>query len=201
MALQVMRAIRPGFNQHIPHMVLYVERVEGDRLKGVFLYDLRGDPPLLVTAREATAASSGDEIALILEEGEAHRVEGDAYWRTTFQRYQFRLQPKKPRYLKGEWGLWDLWRRGKSLKFHQRLCLCLSPLVLGVLGLELGLLARRSYRSHGLICCFGVTTVFYLALSGGQALVEAALSPAWLGGWMPSLLLGTMALVLFPRLR
>lgn len=198
--LHALRALRPGFNQRVPHVVLYAERAEGGRLQRVFLCDLRSDPPLLVTAQEASVGVQGGDAVLVLRRGEMHRVEGDAYWRTAFGVYRLRVHPRRPRRLEGE-GLWELWRRGDRLRFHQRLCLCLSPLVLGVLGLELGLLAHRAYRSHGLLCCFGVAAAFYLAHSGGQALVSAGLGPAWLGGWLPFALLGAAALLLSGTLR
>ena len=82
------------------------------------------------------------------------------------------------------------------LSFHQRLSLPFGALVLCTLGIPLSLLSQRAVRYTGFSLSIVVILMYYILLQVGAGLVHAGRAPAWLGAWIPNLVLGVMGLYL-----
>ena len=77
-----MNDVRPGtFYDQIPGYTLYAERVRGGRWENVLISD-RSDPsaPVLALARggRLEPVGAGEEMRLVLEDGEVHREQADS---------------------------------------------------------------------------------------------------------------------------
>jgi len=91
----------------------------------------------------------------------------------------------------GWWGLLEESRQTQGgerqnvlYTLHRRLALSFGPLALTLLGLGLGLHARRGGRGSGFLAALGAMIVYYLLSLGGEALSRAGMLPVFAGAWL-----------------
>jgi lipopolysaccharide export system permease protein len=95
----------------------------------------------------------------------------------------------------------DSYKKAASLylEFYRRFSLPAVCLILIFMGTPLALLAGKSGRLGGLAIGLLVFTVYYMLLIYGENLVIAGKIPHFIGAWLPCVLLGIMAFILFKR--
>lgn len=206
------------FNTAFPGMVIYAERLDpqGQNMEGVIVHDER-DPDKAATIFASSGALFSDPRARAVEfhlkDGSIHRlVEQGGYRMVQFQEYNLRValatkDPAPPKV--DEMTLEELLNppRGTApkralamqLEYHSRLALPFSCFVFTLLAIPLGIQNRRSGRASGFSLSIAVILLYYVALSGFDALGEKRLLPPMLACWSPNLLFLLIAAYLFKK--
>lgn len=91
-------------------------------------------------------------------------------------------------------------RRLAGIELHKRLAIPVACLVFGFLALPLGIGSRGGGRGRGFILSLGVVLVYYVVINNGELQALRGRIPAWLGMWLPNLLLLALALLLMRRM-
>jgi len=198
------------FYEGFPKFVLYVQDVKpatGAALwKGVFLADL-SDPesPRITLAREGLLVSqSTDTLDLHLVDGATHESDPknpDQYQVSTFDKTDIPIQvptaqnnqEHEPATV-GEMTMSDLqhqidtakpaMKRWSQIEYHRRLALPTACLVLGLVGIPLGLSAKRGGKSAGFVLTILLVFLYYsISLIGVSLARQGRVSPG-VGVWM-----------------
>jgi LPS export ABC transporter permease LptF/LPS export ABC transporter permease LptG len=201
------------FYEGFPKVVLYVQDVKAASgaaiWKGVFLADLsQPSAPRITLAREGILASQGpDTLDLHLVNGSTHETDPknpDQYQISTFQTTDIPIQipatqnsqAPEPTSL-GEMKVSDLLNKSRSLdpmtqrwaliEYHRRLALPTACMVLALVGIPLGLSAKRGGKSTGFVLTILLVFVYYsISLIGVSLARQGRVSPAF-GVWMADL--------------
>jgi len=208
------------FFDALPNFVLYVENVvpEQNAIKGVFISDQTlSDLPVYYFAEEGEVHGDAEKgtITLRLKNGAIHRSEGTqgVYQVIHFDRYRVKVnvgQMLMPRAGKGrkrqmeeltlpelrqeisKGGHEEKEERKLLLNYHQRLAFPCAALVFCALGVPLALLSQQAVRYTGFSLSIVVMLLFFVLMQLGSGLTFAGHIPAFLGAWLPNLVLGTM---------
>lgn len=212
------------FHELVPGVVIYVDRIEGGRFKGVMLHDERQQGVRnLILAREGELVADQQEgrTSLLLWGGEIHQEAEGTYRVARFGRYVLNLywrelveeahKKSRVRLLEKEMSVGELrekiarkLREGKDVRpqlveLHFKFAIPFAALVLGFLGLSLGSYHTRSGRSFGLVLSLVVTLAYYVIYCLGKAFATAGLLPPWLGAWSPNIAMAVLGGYLFRR--
>jgi lipopolysaccharide export system permease protein len=210
------------FNDEFPGLVIYTERIDPttDTLQHVLISDERDESQHnRIFAREALMISdrATQTVTLRLRDGFIRTTGaiGEAEYETHFESYDVHLDLRQA--LAGdrtrdrapkELTLGELRRAidqkraagepyGPELvEYHRNFSIPFACIVFGLIGVPLGVQPVRAARSRGFALSLVVIFVYYVLLSGGQALAEQELVPAAVGLWLPNLVLGAVGVAL-----
>jgi LPS export ABC transporter permease LptG/LPS export ABC transporter permease LptF len=87
-----------------------------------------------------------------------------------------------------------------ALELQQRLAIPAASLVFGLLAVPLGIGSRSGGRGRGFVLSLVVVLLYYIMLNNGEIQALEGRIPAWLGMWLPNLVLGVAALFLIRRM-
>lgn len=90
-------------------------------------------------------------------------------------------------------------RRLAMVELQKRIAIPVACLVFGLIGFPLAIGSRAGGRGRGFILSVGVILVYYVLLNHGELLSRDGRIPAWLGVWIPNILVAVVALFLFQR--
>ena len=215
------------FYENFPNVVLYVQDVRagaGAALwKGIFLADI-SEPaaPKITLAQEGVVVSeSPTKLRLHLTHGEQH--EGNAKNPQEYQVTQFNetdipitLPPPEEKQ-STQYGLRpvmemtsaELWhysrtmfpeaRRYLGIELQRRLALPTGCLVLAMVGIPLGLSAKKGGKSTGFVLTIVLVFLYYFAMLGGVALGRQGKLPPMLGAWLANLVFAVAGVALLWR--
>jgi LPS export ABC transporter permease LptG/LPS export ABC transporter permease LptF len=214
------RVFYEGFKNH----VLYVEDVSGSAgeavWKNVFDADitLPGAPKITI-AKEAVVSSSGPEaIRLHLIKGETHDTNArtpDQYTITTFEETDIAIsrppvvKPAQETVPVAQLSTVELFRQKYNpdkdlarwywIEFNRRLALPTACLVLVLIGIPLGLSAKKGGKGAGFVLTIVLVFIYYFLSIIGVSLARGGkLSPV-LGVWMANLVFALIGLLLLWR--
>lgn len=195
-----------------PKVVLYVQKVEGNDLKGIIIFDQRDSEKNTVLFAERGrlfADQSNLAFSIELEKGEAHMREKKGYSLLRFERYAFSFSPSelieearkksKIKLLEKEMSFKELHEKirerlkeGKDVtpqlvELHLKWAVPFSPFALGFLALCLGLYRTRGGKALGFVLSTLTVVLYYGLYCLGKALSAASLLPPWSGAWLPNL--------------
>ena len=198
------------FYEGFPKAVLYVQDVKavsGAALwKGVFLADLsQPSAPRITLAREGILVSQGpDTLDLHLSSGSTHETNSknaDQYQISTFQTTDIPIrvpaaqngQEHEPASV-GEMKVSDLrhlantatpaMQRWALIEYHRRFALPTACIVLALVGIPLGLSAKRGGKSTGFVLTILLVFLYYsFSLIGVSLARQGRVSPG-IGVWM-----------------
>ncbi len=201
------------FYEGFPKVVLYVQDVKAASgaaiWKGVFLADLsQPSSPRITLAREGILASEGpDRLDLHLVDGSTHETDPknpDQYQISTFQTTDIPIQipatqnsqAPEPTLL-GEMKVGALLEKSRSpdlmtqrwalIEYHRRLALPMACVVLALVGIPLGLSAKRGGKSTGFVLTILLVFVYYsFSLIGVSLARQGRVSPGF-GVWLADL--------------
>jgi len=206
-------------------LVLYVNSVDtsGRRLEKIFIADER-DPELshAIIAKKGVVIGNADRRGLVLRlsSGEIHYDSKDLKSTDTVQFKTYELSLDLPQSAnsggkievgESEMRLKELWQEmrtteGKGVKhnalvmeFHEKFAVPFSCLILGFVGLAIGVQSKAHGFSAGAAMALGIFLLYYILLSAARSLGESGALPPALGMWLPNLLLGALAAVMFVR--
>ena len=209
------------FNDMFDGLVVYVDKVpiQGKKMEGILIYDEREQGrSTTVFAKEGflTNNPKSQEIILRLLNGDIHRVEyqNNVYQKVQFQTYDIKLELAKAfttigKKLKDkEMSIEDIKakieeqrKKGEEttsleIEFHKRYAFPFACIVFGLIGVPLGIQPRRSGRSYGFIFSLLIILAYYLSLTAFEILAVRLKLPAFLAGWAPNFLFGSLGIYL-----
>jgi len=213
------------FYEGFPKAVLYVQDVVNAQRtavwKGVFLADLSTpSSPRVTLAREGLLISeSPTTLRLHLTNGSTHEINPKSvedYQISTFQETDIpiELPPTDSGSSKGQAPLGAtptklLWQESKDaapgsrttgIEFHRRLALPSACLVLALVGIPLGLSARKGGKSSGFVLTIALVFLYYSLSLVGVSLAKEGRLPLLLGTWLADILFLAGGLFLIYRI-
>jgi lipopolysaccharide export system permease protein len=192
----------------------------GRVLGGVFIHQQKDGETLVTTAEHGRLGLSADGTRLLLALGNGIqlRLPGvgpprllefaalalDREFR--FEALPFRVRGASER----EMTLAELWeeRRAPSgeiaparlqSEWHGRLARIVSPLVLPLVAMPLGLASRRAHRTYGIVVAVLILVLFHHAVQLGESLADLGAVPAAPAIWSPMLVFAALGLWIFRR--
>jgi LPS export ABC transporter permease LptF/LPS export ABC transporter permease LptG len=197
------------FYEGFPKRVLYVQDVksaEGAAIwKGVFIADTTNPAfPRITLAREGILVSEGPNILhLHLVGGSIHETDPespDDYQIKTFEETDFPIpvpqtdtkeqepaplvQMGTSELLKQSEGQKPYIKRWYLIEFHRRFALPTACIVLGLVGIPLGLSAKRGGKSAGFVITIILVFAYYSVSLLGVSLAKQGKIPPGLGVWL-----------------
>jgi len=208
------------FFNDFPGLVLFVRDVPitGGGWNGVFLADLRAQPREVHLARhgEVYVDQVTRTVELRLQDGVRYRLDGakSEVFRFTGS-LDIRINPTPlflpPEKSEREMSIAELreniaMRRrirtsthNQVMAIHQKFSIPVACLVFGVIGLALGATNRRDSALSSFGLGIAVVFAYYIPLFLFPQMTKGGYLPPWLAVWLPNILLGLFALVLFVR--
>ncbi|MFL6313008.1 MAG: LptF/LptG family permease [Terriglobales bacterium] len=209
-----------GFKNH----VLYVEdvsSVSGAAVwKNVFDADIStpGTPKITIAKEAVVSASGTDAIRLHLINGETHDTNSrapDQYTITTFQETDIVIsQPPIPKPAQdavpvAQLSTQELYRQKYNpnkefarwywIEFNRRLALPTACLVLVLIGIPLGLSAKKGGKGAGFLLTIVLVFIYYFVSIIGVSLARGGKISPVLGVWMANIVFGLIGVVLLSR--
>ncbi len=205
------------FNEPTKDMMIFVPTPEpGEKTKGIFILDQR-DPgqEVIITAQtfQMLRNPQRKQSGIRLYEGEIHQVPQDVtqHHHVTFSTYDLKLNlaqalavdtPKRPDYEQIMAGLnasdWrDTTMLRRLMEYYKDLGFPVATLILGILGMPVGIVSKRTGRMRGFVLGIFVMVGYYLLNVLGEFSVTALLLHPFAGAWLPNVLLLLITGLLF----
>ncbi len=214
------------FYEDLKNYVLYVQDTVpaqgAARWKGVFLADISTpSAPKVTVARDGIVVNeSGDRLRLHLKNGAQHETvvkQPDQYQASTFDSSDIVIAlpaSDTPRTREiapvSELTTTELWRLAKSepdrikqrtylIEFHRRFAFAAACLVLALVGIPLGLSAKRGGKSTGFVLTIVLVFLYYFAMLSGIALARQGKLPVAPAIWLGNILFFVGGVILIWR--
>jgi LPS export ABC transporter permease LptF/LPS export ABC transporter permease LptG len=212
------------FYEEFKDRVLYVEDVStvsgASVWKNVFLADISNpDAPSITIAKKAIVTSEPNTIRLHLIDGENHESNAQApgqYNISTFRETDMAISlppvaaPARDAVPLAQLGTLDLLRLSNSttnkdlapayrIEFHRRLALPTACLVLVLIGIPLGLSAKKGGRGAGFVLTIILVFVYYFLSIIGVAMARGGRVAPALGVWMANIVFAVVGALLLWR--
>ena len=206
------------FNEPIPGLMVYVPVSEsGSGPKGVFISDQRNpEQPLIIVAKNFQMLKQNErqQFGIRLFEGAIHHIPTDisSFHRVTFSTYDFwlpslfkssndRTQRKTYEDLVHqlqESGGKDAGALRRLMEYYKDTAFPVATFVLGLLGVPVGIVSKRSGKAGGFAIGVVVIIAFYLFNVLGEFLVTTLWITPFAGAWLPNFALaGLTGFLLF----
>jgi lipopolysaccharide export system permease protein len=209
------------FFDDFPDIVLYVRAVppSGTGWDGVFMADNRpGKPESIYLARHGRVIINRDNrtVEMELDHGTRHTADAAGKYEVfQFEHSVLSLNPESmfprtgPARGEREMSIPELRARAAELakqgysphnplmEIHKKFSIPFACLIFGVIGLALGATSRRDGKLASFVLGIGVIFVYYVVMWLGQAMAKGQMLPPWLAVWLPNLVLGIAAVLLF----
>jgi LPS export ABC transporter permease LptF/LPS export ABC transporter permease LptG len=208
------------FYEDFPNRVLYVEDVTttpGAAIwRNVFLADISSDAPRITIAKQAVVTSDNNTARLHLIDGENHESNAQSpgqYNITTFQQTDMAISlppPPKPQTVPlAQLSTPQLLRlanvsnkelaRAYRIELHRRLALPTACLVLVLIGIPLGLSAKKGGRGAGFVLTIVLVFIYYFLSIIGVAMARNGRVAPWLGVWTANIIFALAGALLLWR--
>ncbi|HZU21803.1 MAG TPA: LPS export ABC transporter permease LptF, partial [Terriglobales bacterium] len=224
-AAQASFEIQPRvFYEDFRNVVLYIGDVSAGRgaaeWHDIFLADVSNpsDPKVTLAQRGIVAQQGPGELRLHLENGSEHDLapgRQDQYQITTFAQSDIPVQlpagsaQAAPSLVLAEAPTSALPRlaqdpdrargRNYAIELHRRLALPVACIVLTLIGIPLGLSARKGGKATGFVLTIVLVFVYYFVSLLGISLAKQGRIPAGLGVWLANFVFFAVGVVLLGR--
>lgn len=198
---------------------LFVEKVRGNLLYGVYIWQLRQEnPPLTIFAKRGEMASDPAKgtITLKLMNGIREEVNPGShgeYSRSEFSVYYFNIllpaEEKRTDKRRKEMTIRELKTAIKELngkrtypllvEINRKLSLSFACLTFVLIGAPLGVMVKKGGKSIGFGLSFLLILIYYIMTMLGESLGERGILPPTLTMWTPTILLSSIGLFLITR--
>jgi lipopolysaccharide export system permease protein len=200
------------FNEPIPGLIVYVPVSKNSSgQKGVFISDQRNpEQPLIIVAKkfQMLKQSERQQFGIRLFEGAIHQIPKDVstFHRVTFGTYDFWLpspfksfknKPQRKTYKElirqlQESGGNDTGTLRRLIEYYKDTAFPVATFVLGLLGVPIGIVSKRSGKAGGFAIGVLVIIGFYLFNVLGEFLVTTLVISPFAGAWMPNIALACL---------
>ena len=213
------------FNDDFSGLVIYVDHIQppGNTLRGILIADSRDSNQRNTVFARAGILVPNEPLHLLtlrLLGGTIHAFypRDRSYHRTDFSTYDISLDLNtalanlRPRERDAsEMTLPELRAAiaakraagqpayGEAVELQRKFSIPFACLAFAAIGIPLGIRPSRSVRSRGFSLSLALIFAYYLLLTLGESLGQRGVFPAALALWLPNLLLGVLAVVLFVR--
>ncbi|MCG3175507.1 MAG: hypothetical protein MOGMAGMI_00440 [Candidatus Omnitrophica bacterium] len=213
------------FIKKFDNFVIFIYEIEGNRLKGVRIYQPQpGKPTRTIVAEQGELIwQPGSNVIMIrLVHGtsdEPDPKDPSRLYKLNFKTYDLPLNMpiegstgmpgKKPKNMTVKELSDEIRRLGQdgikatyplSAEIHNKIAMSCSSLAFLLIGIPLGVRARRSERSIGLGISLVLMTLYWLLLIGGKTLAQKGMAPPFLSLQFSNFIVGGAGLALFFRL-
>ena len=208
---------RGVFNEPADDLMIFVPKPElGEKARGIFILDQR-DPAkkVIVTAQTFQMLKNPQrkQFGIRLHEGKIHHIskDGDQHHLVAFSTYDLKMapssalnveKPERPNYQhmmaeleKSDWRDTRMLRR--LMEYYKDLGFPVATLILGVLGMPVGIVSKRTGRMRGFVLGIFIMVGYYLLNVLGEFSVTALFLHPFVGAWLPNVLLLLMTWMLF----
>ena len=208
---------RGVFNEPADDLMIFVPKPElGEKARGIFILDQR-DPAkkVIVTAQTFQMLKNPQrkQFGIRLHEGKIHHIskDGDQHHLVAFSTYDLKMapspalnveKPERPDYQhmmaeleKSDWRDTRMLRR--LMEYYKDLGFPVATLILGVLGMPVGIVSKRTGRMRGFVLGIFIMVGYYLLNVLGEFSVTALFLHPFVGAWLPNVLLLLMTWMLF----
>ena len=215
---QLNLALEAGvFNEPLPGMMIYVpDPREKQSRKGVFISDQRdSSKPFIITAQSYRVLNDPKQrqLGIRLLEGSIHQIPKDPeqYHLVDFATYDVWMDVPSPANLgnterptyeeiiqklnESGWTDSDYLRR--LMEYYKDLGFPVASLLLGMLGLPVGIVSKRSGRVGGFAIGVLIIIGFYLLNVFGEFLVTTLVIHPVAGAWLPNVIVLIITSILF----
>ena len=173
----------------------------------------------MLVAENAIILSEPEKLRMVFKlfNGSLHRLDRQSmsYQYALFNTYEMKIhletseEERKIKYR--EMGLKELLKLSRErqrtkksstkidVEIHQRFAFPFACIVFGLLGVPLGSCWRRGGRSYGFVLSIGIVFIYYLVLNIGENLAKSGYLFAFMGIWMPNVILGSLGIYLFRK--
>ena len=209
------------FNDSFKDLVVYVDKIpiQGKKMEGILIYDEREKGIVnTIFAQEGFLIShaSSQEVALKLLNGNIHRFESKtrAYQKIRFDAYDLKIEMGKTlaaieKNLKEhEMSIDEIKKKigekkqkeedttDLKIALHRLYAIPFACIVFGLIGVPLGIQPRRSGRSYGFVFGILIILAYYVSLIAFGMLAVRKIFPAFLAGWLPTIVFGSLGIYL-----
>ena len=208
------------FNEPVTGMVVYVadREAQGRHARGIFISDERDEeePQLIVASSyQVLQDPQADQVALRLYDGTIHSRPSDLahYHQMSFSTYDLKLSLDTQQYPRLEdrptreelleqldrthWQ--DKGTLRRLMESYKDLAFPIAALLLGMLGVPVGAVTKRSGRMGGFAIGVMVVVVYYILNVLCDFFVTARVLSPFAGAWGPNVVVLAAALLLFYR--
>lgn len=206
------------FNESFKNFIVYVDRIRGSKLEGVYIQELRPQgTPRVITAQEGEFITDESKNILILRLGrgaieEVYEKDLAKYHRMDFATHfiQLSLADISEGYCEKrakDMTFTELVSKIKEFKqmgvntspllteYYERQAISFSTLPLILVGMSFVIKTKRGTRSFGFGISLVVFIIYYLFLMLGETLGRKGISPG-LSIWAPNIIWGGIGLIL-----
>ncbi len=208
---------RGVFNEPADNLMIFVPKPEfGEKARGIFILDQR-DPAkkVIVTAQTFQMLKNPQrkQFGIRLHEGKIHHIskDGAQHHLVAFSTYDLKMapspalnveKPERPDYRhimaeleKSDWRDTRMLRR--LMEYYKDLGFPVATLILGVLGMPVGIVSKRTGRMRGFVLGIFIMVGYYLLNVLGEFSVTTLFLHPFAGAWLPNVLLLLMTWMLF----
>jgi lipopolysaccharide export system permease protein len=210
------------FNDDFPGLVIYTERIDTttDELQRVLISDDRETQRNEIFAARGIMISDPDTqtVTLRLRDGFilTRSSEETEEYETHFESYDVSLDlraalagtkqreqdPKELTLTQLREAIAAKRAKGEPYteelaEYHRNLAIPFACIVFGLVAVPLGIQPVRAARSRGFAVSLGIIFVYYMLLSGGQAVAQQGSIPPIVGLWLPNVIFGMTGIYLF----
>lgn len=203
------------FIKAFKNYIVFIYGIEKNKLTNIRIYQPQESRPtrtIIAAKGEIAYIPEKDAIRLKLINGtsdEPNPKDPNNFYKLNFKTYTMTLDLKEGRDLniekkKSDMSIAELKQDMKKLKaeginpiplsieIHKKISYSFSSLIFILIGIPLGLMARRGEKTIGFGLSLLVIVIYYLLLLGGEALtIKGVLFPA-LGIWLPNIIFGAI---------
>ena len=196
------------FNEPVPNLTIYVpDPKEAGKVQGVFISDQRDPKKSLVIVGESFRVlhdARRKQLGLRLFEGAIHQIPPDLnyYHEVGFETYDFWMSVPPPQGMgtterksyeeiiqkldESDWK--DSGNLRRLMEHYKDLGFPVASLLLGLLGLPVGIISKRSGKAGGFAIGLGIIVGFYLLNIFGEFLVTTFIVHPFVGAWFPNVM-------------
>ena len=208
---------RGVFNEPADDLMIFVPKPEpGEKARGIFILDQRDSAKkVIVTAQTFQMLKNPQrkQFGIRLHEGKIHHIskDGAQHHLVAFSTYDLKMapspalnveKPERPDYQhimaeleKSDWRDTGMLRR--LMEYYKDLGFPVATLILGVLGMPVGIVSKRTGRMRGFVLGIFIMVGYYLLNVLGEFSVTALFLHPFAGAWLPNVLLLLMTWMLF----
>ena len=209
------------FNESFDNFIVYVNKIDGFKLKGVKIWELKEEgTPRVITAQQGEFIPSPEKNILVLKLGqgsieEVYEKDSVKYHKMDFNNHFIQLscsrimdgaaekRAKDMTYKELKRKMAELKSKGVDIsplltENYQRQALSFASLPFILVGASLVIKTRRGSRSFGFGLSLVVFIIYYLLLMLGETLGRKGLNP-FLSMWAANIIWGGVGLVMVGR--